>query len=333
MRLPIPTLLAALLLTSIAGAATQDLSKVAASLEKNRTAVKKVSRTIEELKRRRDELRRDLRVLGEALSGITAGWQSLERETGVQEANLEETVRITDSMRRHAVRLAATGGLSSPTVDTLLTRSLKGSTRALEQLREGWSGRIGQREDAGRERQEMLDRVATTEAELADIEEELSSQTRTKEKLRKEGSSLRKVFTGLSAKSTSGAGLGKRFPWPIAGATQKASGELRGIVIQPKETGTARAVAGGEVVFSDSLPGLGTVVILQHGDYFTVYGNLASSPLTAKTPVKPGDPVGAVEKGLDAQMGGLYFEVRHHDRALDPLEWLASIPGRGETPR
>jgi septal ring factor EnvC (AmiA/AmiB activator) len=322
-----------LLVAQSVAATTTDLSKVSASMEKNRSAVKKVSRTIDELKRRREELRRELAASKRQLVEITAGWQSLERETGVQEANLEESGRITGELRRQAVRLAASGGELPPAVEPLLTRSLSTSSRAVALLKEGWAGRVEQKESAERERQALLDRIAAAEAELAEVEEESRSQTQVRDRLQKEAASLRKVFTDLSGRGTAGAVLGKRFPWPIEGTTAKAAGELRGIIISPGESGTARAVAGGEVVYADPLPGLGTVVILQHGEYFTVYGNLASSPLAAKRPVKLGDAVGAVEKGLDAKKGGLYFEVRHHDRALDPLEWLASLPGPVEKPR
>lgn len=84
-----------------------------------------------------------------------------------------------------------------------------------------------------------------------------------------------------------------------------------------------RAVADGEVVFSDWLRGYGNLLILDHGgDYLSVYGNNDVLLKVVGDNVAGGDAIASVGVSGGGPESGLYFEVRHQGRALDPLQWV-----------
>ena len=84
-----------------------------------------------------------------------------------------------------------------------------------------------------------------------------------------------------------------------------------------------RAVAPGRVVFSDWMRGFGNLLILDHGQgYLTIYGNNESLLKQPGDIVKAGDTVATVGANGTSEDSGLYFELRHQGRALDPLGWV-----------
>lgn len=96
-----------------------------------------------------------------------------------------------------------------------------------------------------------------------------------------------------------------------------------GIDIQADQGEPIRAVFGGKVIFSDWFKGYGNLLIIDHGQhYYTIYAHLE------ETFKSKGDTVGIDE--VVATVGGsgslsgpmLYFEIRHHGKPLDPLQWI-----------
>ena len=82
------------------------------------------------------------------------------------------------------------------------------------------------------------------------------------------------------------------------------------------------AVHEGEVVFVGTFEGLGTLVILSHGDQaFSLYGYLASHTVHEGVWVDQRAELGTtgVSPTGDA---ALYFELRFDGRPVDPVEWL-----------
>ena len=83
-------------------------------------------------------------------------------------------------------------------------------------------------------------------------------------------------------------------------------------------------MAAGRVVFSDWLRGFGNLLIIDHGDgYMTLYGNNESLLRQVGDSVKSGDTVAAVGASGGNSESGLYFELRHQGKPLDPLGWVS----------
>jgi len=86
---------------------------------------------------------------------------------------------------------------------------------------------------------------------------------------------------------------------------------------------TIGAIYEGIVIFSDSLKGLGNVIIVEHSDgYLSVYGNCDKLLKKIGDRVQPQEPIALV--GHSGQLGEdcLYFEVRHNDRSVELPQWF-----------
>lgn len=97
----------------------------------------------------------------------------------------------------------------------------------------------------------------------------------------------------------------------------------RGVFIRAAGGSQVRAVAAGEVVFSDWLRGYGNLIIVDHGgDYLTIYGNNDALLKELGDNIAGGDAIASVGASGGGSESGLYFEIRHRGQPLDPLKWV-----------
>ena len=120
--------------------------------------------------------------------------------------------------------------------------------------------------------------------------------------------------------------------WPIKGKIISQFGEpikdsqLRtsGIVISANSGNTVHAIAPGKVVFADWMPGLGFVMIIDHGQsYMSLYGYNQRLLLPVDTIVAAGDEICTVGDSGGQPQPGLYFAIRHKGKPVNPFEWLS----------
>ena len=84
-----------------------------------------------------------------------------------------------------------------------------------------------------------------------------------------------------------------------------------------------RAVYYGRVAFSDWLPGLGLLVIVDHGDgYMSLYGNNEALLKESGEWVEPGEALAQVGDSGGLAEPALYFEIRHNGEPVDPRQWV-----------
>ena len=76
-------------------------------------------------------------------------------------------------------------------------------------------------------------------------------------------------------------------------------------------------VFDGTIAKAQWVPGYGTTVVVDHGDhYYSVYGHLSRLHLKAGDTLKKG------ETFAEASEKGLYFEIRHFSEAENPARWI-----------
>ncbi len=120
--------------------------------------------------------------------------------------------------------------------------------------------------------------------------------------------------------------------WPVAGeltaAYAASQGRLggtisrNGIEIAAPEGTPVRAVLGGRVRYADVFPGLGTLVILDHGaNNYSLYGYLGAARPGTDDAIQAGAEIGYVGSA-PAGPPALYFELRIDGTSVDPLQWL-----------
>ena len=96
-----------------------------------------------------------------------------------------------------------------------------------------------------------------------------------------------------------------------------------GIEIQTERGEPIQAVYRGKILYADWFKGYGNMIIIDHGNsYYTVYAHIEEVFKTTGDVVESGEVMATV--GDTGSMTGpkLYFEVRHHGKPLDPMQWL-----------
>ena len=94
------------------------------------------------------------------------------------------------------------------------------------------------------------------------------------------------------------------------------------IVTKPKDI--VRVVHDGYVTDVIPITGYGDVVLVSHGDYKTIYGNLSQVMVRKNSILKAGDIVGLSGDENSAKGESVFFMVRKGNRNLDPEDWLAN---------
>jgi septal ring factor EnvC (AmiA/AmiB activator) len=110
------------------------------------------------------------------------------------------------------------------------------------------------------------------------------------------------------------------------GAPRESGGTTwKGLFIAARAGVEVRAVAAGRVVFADWMRGFGNLLIIDHGDaYLSLYGNNESLFKQVGDLIHGGEPVAAVGNSGGNPDSGLYFEIRHQGKPVDPLSWTGT---------
>ncbi|HSJ79674.1 MAG TPA: peptidoglycan DD-metalloendopeptidase family protein [Thiobacillus sp.] len=127
------------------------------------------------------------------------------------------------------------------------------------------------------------------------------------------------------------SGLKGSLRLPVAGELMNRFGAQRegggvswkGLFIRAAEGTVVKAIATGQVVFSEWLRGFGNLIIVDHGEgYMSLYSNNESLYKQVGERVQPGDPIATVGNSGGQPDTGLYFEMRHQSRPVNPLLWV-----------
>ena len=127
-----------------------------------------------------------------------------------------------------------------------------------------------------------------------------------------------------------------KLPWPVERGVISSSFGKHASVVSDKVTVTnngidiattdgalARAVFDGEVASVTKLTGANTVVIIRHGEYFTVYSNLENVTVKRGAQVKTKQSLGTVHTNKTEGKTELHFELLKETNRQDPALWLS----------
>ncbi|SDX82119.1 murein hydrolase activator EnvC family protein [Hymenobacter psychrophilus] len=125
-----------------------------------------------------------------------------------------------------------------------------------------------------------------------------------------------------------------RLPWPVGkGFISQRFGrhnhpvlknvvvENRGVDIQTNSGEPVRAVFSGKVLTVASVPGMGNIVMVQHGDYFTVYAKLRNVSVSEGQTIEARQSLGTVTTNAEGT-SEVQFQVWHNSANLNPENWL-----------
>ena len=96
-----------------------------------------------------------------------------------------------------------------------------------------------------------------------------------------------------------------------------------GIEIQTERGEPIAAVFAGKILYADWFKGYGNMIIIDHGEnYYTVYAHIEEAFKSIGDAVEAGEVIATVGDSGSISGPKLYFEVRHHGKPLDPMQWL-----------
>ncbi|NYR12017.1 peptidoglycan DD-metalloendopeptidase family protein [Pseudoalteromonas sp. MIP2626] len=121
--------------------------------------------------------------------------------------------------------------------------------------------------------------------------------------------------------------------WPSRGKLEHTFGQRKhggidwkGVLIGAKEGSNINSVHNGQVVFADWLKGYGWVIVVDHGEGFmSLYGHAQTLLKDVGDMVREGETVALVGQSGGQASSGLYFEIRHKGRAVNPEKWCKRI--------
>ena len=179
-------------------------------------------------------------------------------------------------------------------------------------------------------------RKANEEAERKRREEAAKNKSQGKTTAptpKEKGMALTPAEQTLSANFVNNKG---KLPWPVergvisssygkhtSVVSDKVTVTNNGIDIATTENAQARAVFDGEVSSVTKLTGANTVVILRHGEYFTVYSNLENVTVKRGDKVKTKQNLGTVHTNKTEGKTELHFELLKEQNRQNPANWLS----------
>ena len=95
-----------------------------------------------------------------------------------------------------------------------------------------------------------------------------------------------------------------------------------GVEITTDQGASARAVFGGEVISVMVLSPVNKAVMIQHGDYFTVYQNLSNVNVSKGDKVTIKQPIGRIRTNGDTGKTVLKFTISQNTTYSNPAGWL-----------
>lgn len=124
-----------------------------------------------------------------------------------------------------------------------------------------------------------------------------------------------------------------RLPWPASGTvtgffgrrTDPATGTVTqavGVDIATAPEAPVRSVFNGRVSRVGSMASFGTFVMLKHGGWVTVYGNLSRVDVQMGDTLGVGAILGASGASDDRRGAAVFFALFEGDSPVDPLGWL-----------
>ena len=156
-------------------------------------------------------------------------------------------------------------------------------------------------------------------------------------KLKREAAALEKLIADLrqvmrDLPPSGGQAFEKvrgRLAWPVSGKLVARFGQSRGgglkwngVMIEANRGVEVRALYGGRVAYADWLPGMGLLLIVDHGGYMSLYAHNEQLYKAAGDRVEGGEVIGTVGDSGGRSQPGLYLEIRRGAKAIDPVPWF-----------
>ncbi|MEM6818221.1 MAG: peptidoglycan DD-metalloendopeptidase family protein [Pseudomonadota bacterium] len=177
---------------------------------------------------------------------------------------------------------------------------------------------------------------------LASIDEKLAAEQSLMGSLRQQETDLAELLAELADilsdypidAEVPMAELRGELTWPVSGRVatnfgQRRGGTMRssGLVLATDAGTEIRAIYHGRVAFADWLPGMGMLMVIDHGDdLLSLYGYNETLLKEVGDWVAPGEVIATVGNTGGQAVPALYFELRKASKPVNPRPWFRGAP-------
>lgn len=195
------------------------------------------------------------------------------------------------------------------------------------------------REELQARRQALAGARAERQQTLAKIAEDMQARGASLAQLEKDRAQLESLLEEIEAtvkdlqipeNVQAFAELRGAMPWPLDGRRSNSFGRPRnqgkmvwhGVNIEAGAGSSVQAIHHGRVVYADWLRGSGLLLVIDHGDdYMSLYAHNETLLREVGEWVNAGAQVSTVGDSGGRATPGLYFEIRHRGKPVDPAAW------------
>ncbi|MBU2870147.1 peptidoglycan DD-metalloendopeptidase family protein [Colwellia sp. E2M01] len=172
-------------------------------------------------------------------------------------------------------------------------------------------------------------------ATLKQLSKQLLSSQQQLDKLKAEENNLNQALNKLAAiiqaeiDLTGLSKLKRKLSWPVKGKILHSFGtnkqgylKWKGVLISAPLSRQVQTIHNGTVIFSDWLKGYGLLTVIDHGSgYMSLYAHNQTLLKSVGDRVETGEPISLVGQSGGLEQSGLYFEIRHRGKVVNPKLW------------
>ena len=123
--------------------------------------------------------------------------------------------------------------------------------------------------------------------------------------------------------------LKRQLSWPVKGRILRKFGsrkqgylKWKGVLLGAPIGRQVQTIHNGTILFSDWLKGYGLLTVIDHGNgYMSLYAHNQTLLKSVGDRVETGEPIALVGQSGGQDQAGLYFEIRHQGKAVNPKLW------------
>ncbi|MDX2367399.1 MAG: peptidoglycan DD-metalloendopeptidase family protein [Colwellia sp.] len=212
-----------------------------------------------------------------------------------------------------------------------ITQLMQVTTQHQEQVAQLKKLRVNQQQ----QRKNLSKNKSKRSKTLASLSKKLLSGKQQLAKLKAEEANLTAALQKLTALIRAEVdlmGLSKlkrQLSWPVKGRLLRNFGsrkqgylKWKGVLLGAPIGRQVQTIHNGTILFSDWLKGYGLLTVIDHGNgYMSLYAHNQTLLKSVGDRVETGEPIALVGQSGGQDQAGLYFEIRHQGKAVNPKLW------------
>ncbi|MBL4765356.1 MAG: peptidoglycan DD-metalloendopeptidase family protein [Colwellia sp.] len=212
-----------------------------------------------------------------------------------------------------------------------ITQLMQVTTQHQEQIAQLQALKINQQQ----QQQNLSKNKDKRSSTLASLSKKLLSNKQQLTKLKTEEANLTAALQKLTAlihAEVDLIGLSKlkrQLSWPVKGRLLRNFGsrkqgylKWKGVLLGAPIGRQVHTIHNGTILFADWLKGYGLLTVIDHGNgYMSLYAHNQTLLKSVGDRVETGEPIALVGQSGGQDQAGLYFEIRHQGKAVNPKLW------------